>query len=280
MPAARTKPPDTIQTDLPKLTVSSRGDLSCSRKWDLLRVKKSGWGAPRPYPPSVGRGSALHSCLQNLHAARWENSLPMNDLPTYARQAAYSARYGPGISRDSEAEVIEEMARLFLDNQDPEDISAIIALETQVEFDYYFRGEGLARISATIDRVLCRPESPRTLVIQDFKTSKQRLSLEEAFLQLWCASKKWPDYDEWTLELIWIDMDEGQVTVDVVPHRLCRGQLKLLTAALLRVKHLPPTPEPSVDCCQWCPMREECQGLYEVRLDDDGGDVFKGKSED
>ena len=278
MYAAQTKPPDAIQTTLPKLTVSSRGDLQCSRKWHELRVTKQGWGPPRSFPTSVGRGSAFHSCLQNLHAARWEDKLPINDLPTYARQAAYSARYGPGVSRDTEAEIVEEMARLFLNNQDPEDVAAIIALETQIEFDYFYKGQGLARISATIDRVLCRPESPRTLLIQDFKSTKQRLDLSECFIQLWCASRRWPDYDAWTLELVWLDLDEGQVTVDVIPHRLCRGQLKLLTAALLRVKHLPPTPEPSVETCQWCPMREECQGLCEVRLDDDGGGVFGGRS--
>ncbi len=275
MYAARSKPPDTIQTVLPKLTVSSRKDLQCSRKWHELRVSKRGWGSPREFPVSVGGGSALHSCLQNLHAARWEDELPLNDLPTYARQAAYSARYGPGVSRDSEAEIVEEMARLFLDNQHPEDVTAIIALESQIEFDYIYRGEGLARISATIDRVLCRPETPRTLIIQDFKTTKQRLDLGEAFILLWCAARKWPEYQEWTLELIWIDLEQGQVTVDVIPHRICRGQLKLLTAALLRVKRLPPTPEPSVECCLWCPMRQECQGLCEVRLDDDGGDVFR-----
>lgn len=272
---SRSKPPDTIQTALPKLTVSSRNDLSCSRKWHVLRVTKSGWGPPREFPVSVGRGSALHSCLQNLHAARWDDQLPLDDLPTYARQAAYAARYGPSVSRDSEAEVVGEMARLFLGNQDPEDVGAIVALETQIEFDYIYKGEGLARISATIDRVLCRPESPQTLVIQDFKTTKQRLDLAECFIQLWCASRRWPNYDEWTLELIWLDLDEGQVTVDVIPHRLCRGQLKLLTAALLRVKHLPPVPEPSVECCQFCPQRDDCQGLCEVRLDDDGDDVFR-----
>ena len=97
---------------------------------------KVGWNGPRDFPASVGRGLALHSCLAALHAARWENELPMADLPTYARQAAYSARYGPGVSRDAEAELVEEMARLFLANQDPEDISAILALETQIEFDY------------------------------------------------------------------------------------------------------------------------------------------------
>ena len=277
MHAARSKPLDTIQTELPKLTVSSRGDLQCSRKWHDLRVTKGGWGPPRQFPASVGRGSALHSCLQSLHAARWENELPMADLPTHARQAAYSARYGPGVSRDAEAEIVEEMARLFLANQDTEDISAILALETQIEFDYIFKDEPLARISATIDRVLCRQESPTTLIIQDFKTTKQRLDLAECFILLGCAARKWPAYDAWQLELIWIDLDEGQVAVDVIPHRLCRGQLKLLTSALLRVKHMEPTPEPSVETCKWCPSRERCQALPDFLLDSDDGDVFQGQ---
>ncbi len=267
------RPPDAIQTPLPKLTVSSRGDLSCSLKWDLLRVNKSGWSGPRNFPPSVGRGLAFHSCLQALHAARRGDTLPMGDLPVYARQSAYAARYGPGVSRDAEAEVVEEMAQLFCDNQDPEDISAIQALETQIEFDYIFRGEGLARISATIDRALCR--EPGTLTIQDFKTTKQKLDLAECFILLWCASRKWPEYDRWELELIWIDVTEGTVTVDVISHRHVRGQIKILTTALLRVLHLPPVAEPSVEACKWCINREQCQNLPPVRLDGDDVDVFK-----
>ena len=73
----------------------------------------------------------------------------MNDLPADARQAAYSARCGSLVSQDAEAEMIEETARLFLDNQDPEGMAAIIAVETQVKFDFEFKGERPARISAT-----------------------------------------------------------------------------------------------------------------------------------
>ena len=269
------RPPDTIQTPLPKLTVSSRGDLSCSLKWSLTRVKKSAWQGPRNFPPSVGRGLALHSCLHALHAARRGDTLPTGDLPTYARQAAYAARYGPGVNRDSEAQTVEEMARLFLDHQDPEDIAAIVALETQIEFDYVFRGEGLARISATIDRALSRAAG--VITIQDFKTTKQKLALDECFLLLWCASRKWPEYTRWELELIWLNLDEGTVTVDVISHRHVRGELKLLTAALLRVLHLPPVAEPSVECCKWCMNRENCQNLDPVLLDGDDGDVFRGE---
>lgn len=270
-PPARS--PDTINTPLPKLTVSSRGDLACSLKWSLTRVKKLAWSGPREFPPSVGRGLALHSCLHALHAARWDDNLPMDDLPTFARQSAYAARYGPGVSRDSEAEIVEEMARLFVGHQDPEDVHCIIALETQVEFDYFFRGEGLARISATIDRALCR--TPGVLTIQDYKTTKQKLAMDECFLILWCASRKWPEYARWELELVWINLEEGTVTVDVISHRHVRGQIKILTAALLRVLHQPPVAEPSADCCKWCINRENCQNLDPVNLDVDDVDVFR-----
>lgn len=195
--------------------------------------------------------------------------------PLYARQATYSARYGPGVSRDSEAETVEEMARLFCDHQDPEDVSAIQALETQIEFDYIYRGEGPARVSATIDRALCREAG--VLIIQDYKTTKQKLDLAECFILLWCASRKRPEYTRWELELIWINLEEGTITVDVISHRHVRGQLKILTMAFLRVLHLPPVAEPSGDCCKWCNNRETCQILAPVMLDGDDVDVFRGE---
>lgn len=269
------RPPDTINTPLPKLTVSSRGDLACSLKWDLTRVKKTAWSGPRSFPPSVGRGLALHSCLHALHAARRGDTLPMGDLPVYARQAAFAARYGPEVNRDSEAQTVEEMARLFVDHQDPGDIQSIVALETQIEFDYIYRGEGLARISATIDRALCR--EPGVLTVQDYKSTKQKLDLAEFFILMWCASRKWPEYDRWELELLWINLDEGTVTVDVISHRHVRGQLKILTTALLRVLHLPPVAEPNVEVCKWCMNREKCQNLDPVRLDGDDVDVFQSE---
>lgn len=274
------RPPDTITTPLPKLTVSSRQDLACSKKWHILRVSKTGWGAPRTFAPSVGRGLALHATLAALHAARWDGNLPMGDLPTFARQAAFAARYGPEVNRSAEAETVEEMARLFVDNQDPEDVSNILALETQVEFDYYFRDEPLARISSTLDRVLCRPEAPEKLIIQDIKTTKQRLDLGECFLQLWAAKRKWPGYESYDLELLWLDLESSSVMVDVIPHRMVRGQLRLLTLALLRIRDLPePLAEPSVEACRWCPARESCQSLDPVRLDGGDADVFRGAGE-
>lgn len=262
---------DTVWTTLPRLTPSSCGDLDCSRKYTELRIKKH-WPKGRQMPASVPRGTAIHDALRVLHAARWEGNLPMGDLDAIARRAVYSARFGSNADRDRETHLVADAVRLFCDNQDPEDISAIIALETQIEFDYRYKGEGLACICSTIDRALVRPDDPTRLVVQDYKTTSQRIDLRECFLVLWCARQKWPAYKSYALELIWIDLEERQVTVDVIEGKHVKGQIRLLTDALIRVLHTDPVPEPGQSCV-FCPFRTPCQGLPGVNLGEDA-EVF------
>jgi hypothetical protein len=255
---------DSRQTNLPLLTVSSVGDLlGCSKKYEELRVLKN-WPKGRTVPSSVPRGSAWHETLRALHAARWNNELPLADLETYAQTAVHAARYDRNVDRAYEVKRVVEMAKLFCDSQDPEDIEAIIALETQVEFDYHFKGGGLARIAATIDRALIRPEAPNVLVLQDFKSTRQQINLAECFILIWAGSHKWPGY-EYTLELIWVDAEEGQVDVDVITADAVRTQHKLITSALLKRLSTEPVAE-SGPSCTFCPLRDNCQGLPAVQL--------------
>jgi hypothetical protein len=258
---------DTRHTDLPLLTVSSVGDLlGCSKKFNELRVLKR-WPKGRRMPASVPRGTAWHETLRALHAARWENKLPMADLEAYAATAVMAARYERDVDRRDEISRVVAMAELFCNNQDEEDVAAILALETQVEFDYSFKGEKLVRIAATIDRVLVRADNPGLLVVQDYKSTRQQINLAECFISLWCAARKWRGY-EYVLELIWVDVEEGQVLVDVIPADMVRSQHKLLTSALLNRLSSEPTAE-SGPACTWCPIREACQGLPAVDLAED-----------
>lgn len=274
-PARNSASQDTRWTDLPLLHPSSVSDLlGCSKKYDELRVKKH-WPAGRPGPPvTVPRGSAWHETLRALHAARWtdENGvchLPMSDLEGYAESAVMAARYGRDVDRALEVQHVMGMARLFVENQDPEDIAdgVIVALETQVEFDYYFKGEALARIGATIDRVLIRPDLPGVIVVQDYKSTRQVINLAECFLLIWCAAKKWPGYD-YVLELIWVDAEDGTVTNDVISADMVRKQHKIITTALLKRLTTPPVAE-SGPACTFCPLRDSCQGLPAVDLVED-----------
>ena len=264
---------DNVSTNLPRVTVSSVADLmGCSKKFSELRIKKN-WPKGRSgLPISVPRGSAIHDAMRSLHAARWEGTLPVADLPAMAREAVYRARYDYGTDKYDETARVIAACKLFCDNQDREDIDAIIALETQIEFEYAYQGEPLCCISAVIDRALVRADQPDRLVIQDLKTTSQRVDLQECFLQLWCAKQKWPGYDNYALEFIWLDVEQNQVTVDVIDCCEVKGQLKLLTAALLRVLHSEPVAEPGV-ACTFCPLRGECQGVEGVSLAD-GEDVF------
>ena len=274
--APRPNPPasqDTRWTDLPLLHPSSVADLlGCSKKYDELRVKKN-WPKGRPGPPaSVPRGSAWHETLRALHAARWTDQdgnchLPLSDLEGYAETAVHAARYDRSVDRDLEVQRVMGMARLFCDNQDEEDIAAIIALETQAEFDYSFKGQRLIRIASTIDRALIRPSRPNFVVIQDFKSTRQTINLAECFLLIWCAARRWPGF-EYILELIWVDSEEGQVTVDQVTMDMVRRQHKILTTALLRRLDEEPVAQAG-PACLWCPIRESCQGLPAVDMEDD-----------
>lgn len=264
---------DSRWTELPLLTVTSVGDLlGCSLKYETLRVQKHWPKGRKPPPPTVPRGSAWHETLRALQAARWTDEeqvcqLPMSDLEGYAEGAVMAARYQRDVDRVIEVERVMAMTHLFVGNQDPEDLEAIVALETQVEFDYKFKGQALARIGATIDRVLIRPDRPGTVVIQDYKSTRQCINLAECFLLIWCAARKWPGL-EYVLELIWVDADEGTLTVDVVTADMVRRQHKILTTALLKRLSTPPVAE-SGPACTFCPLRDSCQGLPAVDLVED-----------
>lgn len=265
---------DTRWTDLPILHPSSIGDLlGCSKKYDELRVKKN-WPPNRPpMPIRVPRGSAWHECLRSVHAARWTDNqgvwhLPLADLEAHAASAVYSARYEREVSREDEVDQVLAMTRLFLDNQDYETLAEIVLLETQIEFSYSFKNEKLARISATIDRILIRGDRPDVVVGQDFKsTTGQSVNLAEAFLMIWCLARKFPG-KTCELEYIFLDADDGQVCVTVITQEMVRSQHKIITQALLRRLVEPPTAQPG-NCCTFCILRDQCQGLDAVDLEED-----------
>ena len=254
-----------------RLTVSSAHDLDCGRKFSELRVKRSGWGPKREFPPSVGRGSAVHDTLRSLHAGVSKGELPLGDLDTMAREATWRARFNAGTDREAEAAKVSSAVRLFLKNQDEEDLSAIVALETQIEFDYIFKGKPLACVSGTVDRIICR--RPDQLVVQDYKTTVQKISLRECFILLWCSKVRWPGYKEYLLELIWIDVEDGQVTVDTITTDMVRGQHRIITALLLRALTNEPVAEEGPQCT-FCPIRGACLGGLAAVNDDGEMEIF------
>ena len=257
---------DSYWTELPRLTVSSVADLACSWKYTELRVKKH-WPKDRKAPPiSVPRGTAIHATVHDLYRNRWGDELPMAELPSMARRAVFGSRYERGVDKDREALLVADAARLFAENCDPEDTSAILALETKIDVDYHYQGEALACLSATIDRALVRPDEPDVLILQDLKTTSQKIDLKESCLQMFCARKRWPEYRACRLELIWLDVEEGQVEVDVIEERHVRGQMRSITADLLRVLRQEPVKEPGPAVCLWCPLRKGCETVGEAHL--------------
>jgi len=259
--------PEIQSTKLPRITVSCLNDLPCSKRYHATRVTKTAWHEKRVWPITTPRGSAYHDALYALHVHRRGCELPLKDLPMFARQAVHRARYERDVDLVEEQANVEAMVELFLQFQDPEDVAAIVGLEEQAQFDLVWRGEALACMSATIDRLLVRPENPKHLVLQEFKTGSgsRRVFLQECFLQLWCSHIQWSEYKTLSLELLWLDSEEHQVYMDVITTDMVRSHQRYLIAAVEHAVRDEPVPEPG-PVCTWCPIRSKCQSGAEVVL--------------
>ena len=260
--------PEIQSTKLPRITVSCLNDLPCSKRYHATRVTKTAWHEKRVWPITTPRGSAYHDALHALHANRRGCELPLRDLPMFARDAVHRARYERDVDLVEEQTNVKAMVELFLGFQDPEDVAAIVGLEEQAQFNLIWKGEPLACMSATIDRLLVRSDNPKHLVLQEFKTGARRVLLQEAFLQLWCAHTQWPEYRTLSLELVWLDMEEHQVYLDVITTDMVRGHQKYLIAAVEHAIRDEPVAEPG-PVCTWCPIRAKCQSGVEVELAED-----------
>ena len=260
--------PERFFTDLPRITVSSLQDISCSKRFRATRIEKTAWANREPMPLIVPRSSAWHEVLHMLHLYRSpEGTLPLRDLDMFVRQAVMRARYERDADRKAEQEIVRAMTMLFLDNQDEEDILAIYGLEAPAEFDFEWKGAPLARMSARLDRLLVRPENPTHLVLQDYKAGARKVSLAESFLQLWCAKVTWPEFKSYSLENIWVDVNDGTIDVDVISTDMVAGQQRYLIGAAERAIRGEAVAEAG-PWCTFCNIRKVCQAFGSVSLEE------------
>ena len=120
-------------------------------------------------------------------------------------------------------------------------------------------------MSARLDRLLVREEGH--LVLQDYKAGARKVSHPECFHQLWCAKATWPDFKTYSLELIWVDLEEGTVDMDVVTTDMVKGQQRYLIGAIERAIRGEPVAETG-PWCTFCPIRKKCQSFGTVNLEE------------
>ena len=261
---------DIIQTDLPRITPSSVGDLECSKKYWKLRVQKE-WPKREPLE-AVAHGNAVHKVLRQVYLRRANSEPDMRNLRALAEGAVGGERYPEGYDHSRAVKRVIDAVGGFVNSDDYEDVDGTIALERQVEFPFIRHGEPLYLVSATLDRILVRASRPTQLVVRDYKTTAQRINLQEAFIILWVAKRAYPDFESYALEYDWLD-EENRVKRDTIPGTQLRGQHRIITEAAVRVLTATEHHAEPGACCTYCPLRVECQRLDPVEIEE-GEEIF------
>jgi hypothetical protein len=266
---------DYVQTDLPRLTGSSISDLECPRKFHELRMgQRTGW-VPNTWGASanLAHGTACHEVLKQTVRTRNGDEPGLTHIDALTNQAVYRARFPEGTDREEAALRVKESVLTYL-AQD-EDIGNTISVERPIEFDFLYGGSGLFHASCKIDRLIARPDSPKTLTLRDYKfTASPKVSLAEAFLYLWCAKKvlACEGYTEFEMEYDFIAPD-NRITRQVVTGHEVRGQFPMIIEQAALVIRGTEWPECPGETCTYCPLRgRTCQVLPPETVA--GADVF------
>ena len=267
-------PREVLKTSLFRLTVSAIGSLDCPRKFKDERIERN-WDTTRGPIFAVAHGQAVHKVLHSLYSTRRGWEIDLSRLEAIAKGAVWGTSYPAGIDREKAISQVILSVKAFVEADDDEAVEGTIDLEQQGQFIVQDRrtDEGLFIASARLDRTPIRASEPQRLVLRESKTTKQRISLQESFLQLWIArkmypSKKYPDLhiNSWAIEYDFLDQDL-RVVRDVVEWEDVQGQSVLLLRKVMRV--LNATDYPAIQCeqCVYCKFREECCSLADGPVD-------------
>lgn len=261
---------DKVWTVVPRITPSSANDLECPKKYKTLRIDKN-WPMREPMD-SVAHGIAVHDVLRQVYATRVGGQPNLAHVEALTRTAVYRGRYSDRQDRQEAVQRVIAAVCGYVGCDDAEDVEGTIDLERQSEFVYQHQGKPLFMVSAKLDRTLVRASQPTRLVNRDYKTTRPRIDLREAFVALWVAKKQYPGYSSYALELDWIDED-NRVRRDVIEGHELRGQHAVMTELALNVLMAQEWPAIPGDTCTYCPLRSQCQGLPVEELAE-GEDVF------
>jgi len=252
-------PHETIQTTAPRLTPSAVNDLLCPKKYKRLRIDRL-WPKRDPIL-AVAHGKAVHAVLQAVYAARVGGTVSLDNLEALTRGAVRDTWYPQEIEREREVQRVMAAVRGFVDADDYEDISGILDLEREGQFEIRMGGRALCVMSATLDCTLVRASEDDTVVIRERKTTAQRIDLKECYIQMRVARKMYPAYPRVVIEFDWLDED-NRVARDTITMREVKGQHQIVLGMAYRV--LTATEFPAIPCeaaCRFCPSRDECATL-------------------
>ena len=261
-----------VKTTAPRITVSSLQDLACPKRYKRKRIDRI-W-EPRDAIYAVANGTAVHRVLRDVYEARrgWEVSL--KHLEDQALDSVYATKYPVGFDRDGAVARVIASVRGFVEADDEEAIEGTFDLERQGQFEVKDKRTGrvLFVASAKLDRTLIRASCPDRLVVRESKTTAQRISLKEVFLQLWVARKMHPGCASYAIEFDFLDADL-RVVRETVEWETVQGQGPIVLRQALRV--IDATEYPAIPCesCTYCEMRDECTKLPAEEMD---GEICQG----
>ncbi|MGI4791656.1 MAG: PD-(D/E)XK nuclease family protein [Janthinobacterium lividum] len=264
---------DSLWTDLPRISPSSVGDLtSCPKRYAETRILKN-WGSNnRDFPESVAHGTAVHSVLRDVFQDRQGPHVKLENVSALSRSAVYKGRYPSGFDRPRAIERVIETVCGYVRCQDGDDIEGTIRCEDQIEFPFSWEGRPLCMISATLDRLLTRPDQKTRLVIKEYKTTRPKIDLQEVFVAMFAARRAYPDYESYVMEIDWI-ADDGTVSTDSIEGRELRGLHPIIFAAAVKVIHEKKWDACPSGLCTFCHLRPECQQFAAVEMCE-GDEVF------
>lgn len=241
----------TYPSTLPRISPSSVNSLDCARRFHELYVKKA-WPSREPVE-NVAHGTAVHEVLAATH--RGGGKLQADNLEALARAATWKVRWPDGTDKLVAAQRVLSSALGFVafDAENAPSEMKTLSVEFQAEFPVCYENVRFL-VSAKIDKIYCRS---RHLVARNYKTSRPRIDLKQAFLELWVAKKMFPGYDSYSLEYLFLDGDNN-VYRETVTDRDLRGIHALVMRAAVAALSSPDHAPCPGDTYNFCPIRASC----------------------
>jgi RecB family exonuclease len=244
----------------PKLCPSRLRDLPCPKRFHTLQVLRQ--VPPQPWSHPLVYGIASHRLMRMLYNPGDPTPPPSRDVARLARAAFLEERYEDPTLQAADTLRAEQMARQYL----PADADALNTFAVEVNGEVDVPG-GKVRpfgLSAKFDRLIVRPESPRHLVIRDYKTGRPAAAdLEAACIMLAVAKLRNKEYTELSLEFDYLG-DAGLVVRQTVTFAEAKVKWPELSARALRIYEATEFPPEPGEHCMWCPLRPTCQPALTV----------------
>lgn len=268
--ATPVNPREMTQTDAPRISVSSISDLQCPRKYRETRMKRN-WEHREPIF-AVANGTAVHLVMHDIYEHRRGPMLDLSRISAQAKDAVWGTIYPQGIDRPSAISRVISSVRGFCEADDEDSIEGTLHMERKGQFPVQDKKTGkiIFLASATLDRTFIRASEPHRLCIRESKTTKQRISLKEAFLQMWVARKMYtaPEHDltSWAIEYDFLDQD-FRVVRETVEWEDVQDQSPILLRMALRVLYDTDFSAVPGAQCTYCKLRDECSALPGEEVD-------------